>query len=220
MSILSKNLKLLRKESYLSFEEIVEKIGVTEEEFLSWEEGLSEPDEETLEIVCRVLRMPYEDIRDRDLTLEREEATKQMKNKGVRKDYDWYFGSKTAKLFHIGYILYFIIGLIVAILVWRKMISMYGDFTELLEFFPGMTVEQIKLKYMFQDLVSCLAVFAFGAGIFIAVWFFKRHTFVFNPWYILWFSLLLLLFVIIAAVTCIPFFVYSIIQLFPKKKRV
>lgn len=220
MSILSKNLKLLRKESYLSFEEIVEKIGVTEEEFLSWEEGISEPDEETLEIVCRVLRMPYEDIRDRDLTLEREEATKQMKNKGVRKDYDWYFGSKTAKLFHIGYILYFIIGLIVAILVWRKMISMYGDFTELLEFFPGMTVEQIKLKYMFQDLVSCLAVFAFGAGIFIAVWFFKRHTFVFNPWYILWFSLLLLVFVIIAAVTCIPFFVYSIIQLFPKKKRV
>ena len=219
MSILSKNLKLLRKESYLSFEEIVEKIGVTEEEFLSWEEGISEPDEETLEIVCRVLRMPYEDIRDRDLTLEREEATKQMKNKGVRKDYDWYFGSKTAKLFHIGYILYFIIGLIVAILVWRKMISMYGDFTELLEFFPGMTVEQIKLKYMFQDLVSCLAVFAFGAGIFIAVWFFKRHTFVFNPWYILWFSLLLLVFVIIAAVTCIPFFVYSIIQLFPKKKR-
>lgn len=220
MSILSKNLKLLRKESYLSFEEIVEKIGVTEEEFLSWEDGISEPDEETLEIVCRVLRMPYEDIRDRDLTLEREEATKQMKNKGVRKDYDWYFGSKTAKLFHIGYILYFIIGLIVAILVWRKMISMYGDFTELLEFFPGMTVEQIKLKYMFQDLVSCLAVFAFGAGIFIAVWFFKRHTFVFNPWYILWFSLLLLVFVIIAAVTCIPFFVYSIIQLFPKKKRV
>ena len=110
--------------------------------------------------------------------------------------------------------------LIVAILVWRKMISMYGDFTELLEFFPGMTVEQIKLKYMFKDLVSCLAVFAFGAGIFIAVWFFKRHTFVFNPWYILWFSLLLLVFVIIAAVTCIPFFVYSIIQLFPKKKRV
>ena len=50
MSILSKNLKLLRKESYLSFEEIVEKIGVSEEEFLEWEEGLSEPDEDTLEI--------------------------------------------------------------------------------------------------------------------------------------------------------------------------
>lgn len=117
MSILSKNLKLLRKESYLSFEEIVEKIGVTEEEFIKWEEGISEPDEYTLEVVCQVLRMPYEDVRVRDLTLEREEALKQMKESGVRKDYDWYFGSRAVKLFHIGYIAYFIIGIVLVFLV-------------------------------------------------------------------------------------------------------
>ncbi len=220
MSILSKNLKLLRKESYLSFEEIVEKIGVTEAEFLEWEEGVSEPDEDTLEIACQVLKMPYEDIRDRDLTLEREDALKQMKDSGVRKNYDWYFGSRTAKLFHIGYIVYFIVGLVLAILAWRTMMPTDEVINELLEYNIGVTFEQLKLEIMLGNFVTCFSVFAGGAGIFIAIWYFKRHTFRFSPWYILWFSLLLTIFVIISAIACIPFFVYSIVQLLPKRKKV
>ncbi len=220
MSILSKNLKLLRKESYLSFEEIVEKIGVTEEEFIEWEEGISEPDEDTLETICQVLKMPYEDIRDRDLTLEREDALKQMKGNGVRKNYDWYFGSRTAKLFHIGYIVYFIIGLAVALYVWRKIIPSDEVIKIFSEEILDMTFEQLKFQILFRELITCLSVFAGGAGIFIAVWYFKRHTFVFNPWYILWFSLLIIVYIIISAIACIPFFVYSIMQLIPKRKRV
>lgn len=220
MSVLSRNLKLLRKESYLSFEEIVEKIGVTEEEFLAWEEGVSEPNELQLEIACKVLKMPYEDIRERDLTLERDEALAQMKGGKTRKNYDWYFGSRTAKLFYIGYIVYFVVGLVITYLVWDFLQSLYGDYSVLQEVYPEMTISQIKLMVMFEDLVSCLSVFAFGAGIFMAVWYFKRHTFRFSWWYILWFSLLLTIFVIIAAIGCIPFFVYSIIQLLPKNKRV
>lgn len=220
MTILSKNLKLLRKESYLSFEEIVMKIGVTEEEFLEWENGISEPNEILLEKVCEVLKMPYEDIRERDLTIEREEALAQMKGTKTRKNYDWYFGSKTEKLFHIGYIVYFVIGLTMALLIWNYMQSLYGDYSELLDYYPGYTVEQIKLELMIDDLVSCLSVFSFGAGIFIAIWYFKRHTFTFSWWYILWFSLLLTIFVIISAIACIPFFIYSITKLFPKNKKV
>lgn len=220
MSILSKNLKLLRKESYLSFEEIVEKIGVSEEEFLEWEEGLSEPDEDTLEIACQVLKMPYEDIRERDLTLEREEATKQMKTSGARKNYDWYFGSRTAKLFHIGYIVYFIVGLVLASLAWKMMMPTDEAINELLEDNVGVSFEWLKLTIMLGNFVSCFSVFAGGAGIFIAIWYLKRRTIRFSWWYILWFSVILTLFVIISAIACIPFFVYSIIQLFPKRKGV
>lgn len=220
MSILSKNLKLLRKESYLSFEELVERIGVTEAEFLEWEEGVSEPDEDTLEIACQVLKMPYEDVRDRDLTLEREAALKQMKDSGVRKNYDWYFGSRKAKLFHIGYIIYFIVGLVLAILAWRTMMPTDEIINELLEYNIGVTFEQLKLEIMLGNFVTCFSVFAGGAGIFIAIWYFKRHTFRFSLWYILWFSLLLTIFVIISAIACIPFFVYSFVQLLPKRKKV
>lgn len=219
MSILSKNLKLLRKESYLSFEEIVEKIGVTEEEFIEWEEGISEPDDDTLELACQVLKMPYEDIRERDLTLEREDALKQMKGSESRKNYDWYFGSKSVKLFHIGYIAYFVLGLAITIFIWIKMIPSDEMVNELLEYNIGMTFEQLKLEIMLGNFVSCFSVFAGGAGIFIAIWYFKRHTFRFSFWYILWFGVLLTVFVIISAIACIPFFVYSIIQLFPKSKR-
>lgn len=219
MSVLSKNLKLLRKESYLSFEEIVEKIEVTEDEFLKWEEGILEPNDLQLEKICEVLKMPYEDIRERDLTLEREEALSQMKVGKIRKNYDWYFGSRATKLFYIGYITYFILGLVGVFLVWRFMQSLYGDYSVLLEVYPNKTIEQIKLIVMLEDLVSCLSVYAFGTGIFMAIWFFKRHTFHFSWWYILWFSLLLTIFVIISAIFCIPFFIYSIIQLFPKNRR-
>ncbi len=219
MSVLSKNIKLLRKESFLSFEEIVEKIGVTKEEFLEWEEGVSEPNEYVLEKVCQVLKMPYEDIRDRDLTLEREEALNKMKKTGaIRRNYDWYFGSKTEKLFHVGYIMYFVVGLIVAILVFNFMQSLYGDYSELLEFYPGYTIEELKLKLFFENLTTCLSFYTFGAGIFILIWYFKRHTFVFRWWYIMWIGILLTLLSIIGAVGCIPFFIYSIVKLFPKKR--
>lgn len=219
MSILSKNLKLLRKESYLSFEEIVEKIGCTEEEFIEWEEGVTEPDEYTLEKICQVLRMPYEDIRERDLSLEREAALKQMKGSASRKNYDWYFGSKTEKLFHLGYILYFVIGLSIALLVWKKMMPTDEVINKLLEYNWELTFEQLKIQIIIERLVSCLSVFVGGAGIFIIIWYFKRHTFKFSIWYIFWFSLILAVFLIISAVACIPFFVYSIIKLFPKNKK-
>lgn len=219
MSILSENLKLLRKESYLSFEEIVEKIGVTEEKFIEWEEGLSEPDEYTLEIACKVLKMPYEDIRDRNLTLEREEALKEMKSGNTRKNYDWYFGSKTAKLFYIGYIAYFVVGLIIAFWVCRMITPNDDVIRELLEYNVGLTFEQLKFKLLSQNLISCLSVFSGGAGIFIAVWYFKRHTFRFSPWFIFRLGLLLSIAVIISSVACIPFFIYAIIQLIPKRKR-
>lgn len=220
MSILSKNLKLLRKESYLSFEEIVEKIGVTEEEFLEWEEGISEPDEDTLEIVCQVLKMPYEDIRERDLSLEREEATKKMKTSGTRKNYDWYFGSKSVKVFHIIYILYFVLGLSVMSFVLYNIIKSYGDFTQFGEVFPDMSIEEIKFRLISQNIINCFSVFAGGAGVFLIIWYFKRHTFRFYYWYLFILGLLFTLYIVISAIACIPFFVYSIIQLLPKRKKI
>ena len=91
---------------------------------------------------------------------------------------------------------------------------------ELLEDNVGVSFEWLKLTITLGNFVSCFSVFAGGAGIFIAIWYFKRHSFRFSAWYILWFSLLLTIFIIISAIACIPFFVYSIIQLFPKRKKV
>ena len=90
----------------------------------------------------------------------------------------------------------------------------------LLEDNVGVSLEWLKLTIMLGNFVSCFSVFAGGAGIFIAIWYFKRHSFRFSPWYILWFSLLLIIFIIISAIACIPFFVYSIVQLLPKRKKV
>lgn len=217
MSILARNLKLLRQESYLSLEEIVEKVGITEKELLEWEEGVSEPNDIVLEKLCKVLRMPFEDIRDRDLTLERQEALGQMKGTKVRNNYDWYFGSKSEKLFHIGYIVYFIVGLAIALFVCKLLQSRYGDYSIFQEYYPQYTLEYIKLKLLFNDLIKCLGVFVVGCAIFMGIWFFKRHTIPIHWWYIWFISIIITVIMIVSVIACIPFFVYSIIKLFPKK---
>ena len=219
MSILSKNLKLLRKESYLSLEEIAEKAGASEEKILEWEEGVSEPNDIILEKLCVVLRMPFEDIRERDLTLERQEAVSQMKGKQTRTNYDWYFGSKKEKLFHLGYILYFIIGLTVAILVCDVLQTRFGDYSMMQEYYPEYTLEYIKMMLYLNDLYKCLLVFIVGCGIFMGIWFFKRRTIPIYWWYIWFLSLIITVEMIVCAIGCIPFFVYSIIKLFPKKQK-
>ena len=218
MSILSKNLKLLRKESYLSFDEIVDKIGTTQEEFLKWEEGISEPNEIILEKVCQVLKMPYEDIRERDLTEERNDALNQMKAKKDRKNYDWYFGSKTEKLFYIGYIVYFIIGLTLAIVICNALQLRYGDYSGVMANYPDYTLEYVKLLLFIKDLIKCLTVFVIGCAIFIFIWVLKRYTIPIYWWYIWFISIIITALLVVSALGCIPFFVYSIVNIFKKKK--
>ena len=219
MSILSRNLKLLRKESYLSLEEIVERVGITEEKLLEWEEGISEPNDIILEKLCVVLKMPFEDIRERDLTLEREEAVSKMKAKNTRTNYDWYFGSKKEKIFHLGYILYFVVGLTLAILVCNLLQKRFGDYSIIQEYYPEYTLEYIKMMLYLNDLYKCLLVFIIGCGIFMGIWFFKRHTIPIYWWYIWFLSLIITAAVVVCVIGCIPFFVYSIIKLFSKKQN-
>lgn len=218
MSILSKNLKLLRKESYLSLDEIVDKVGITKEEYTKWEEGIGEPNDIVLEKLCQVLKMPYEDIRERDLTEERDEALSQMKGKKDRKNFDWYFGSKTEKMFHLAYIIYFIVGLSLAILVCNLLQLRYGDYSMVSLNYPNYTLEYIKILLFVLDLIKCIGVFVVGCGVFMLIWFLKRHTIPIYWWYIWFISFIITALIIISALGCIPFFVYSIIKLIKKKK--
>ena len=112
MSILSENLKLLHQESGLSFEELSIRTGINESIIKAFENEQLEPNEYQLEILCRVLRFPYEDIYDRNLVEERKAATRKMRSNTTREQYNWYFGDRKVFWYYLSYIIFFVVMII------------------------------------------------------------------------------------------------------------
>ena len=91
MSNLAENLKLLRNEADLSIEELSEKTGINVILLEAFENDKCTPNEYQLEVLCKVLKIPADEIEERDLQAERKQATQMMRSKENRNNFNWYF---------------------------------------------------------------------------------------------------------------------------------
>lgn len=219
MSYTAKNLKVLRNEANLSFSELEELTGIDEEILREFENGRLTPSYSQLVTLCRVLKMPVEDIDVRDLEEERRIATAQMK-KHSRNDYNWYFGDRKRLLFLIGYIVYFCLGIgILGLIYYYKFSNLDLEmmYYEYQQYYYMPSFEQFAFEYIYSEVINSLYVFGLGAAIFMVVDYYSRHTFVFH-WYLLFFlGMIITLAQIIGLLGSIPFLVIVIRRIILKK---
>ena len=220
MSILASNLKLLREEASMSINDLSEKTGINEQLLIAFEEDRITPNEYQIEVLCRVLKMPSEDITTRDLKVERAAATKGMRSKETREQYNWYFGNKKRIIFYIAYLAFFVIATTILALYVTNRIN---------AFFLENTMEQLKdyyyIYYSAYPFVVFLIVFfwqlskfgfiVYGLGIsfFIIFDFLWGRRVYFRWWYIFWIGVIFTLVVFLGIFGALPYFVYTIVRL-------
>lgn len=103
--MLSKNIKLLREEARLSKQELADKVNVSVDELITYEKAKAIPSKDLLEKMCVYLRISYEDIIERDLVNERNEAGKRMHQGANIKTYSWYYRTPQELIYYITYII-------------------------------------------------------------------------------------------------------------------
>ena len=219
MSLIASNLKLLREEASLTIEELSEKTGINISLIEGFENNKYVPNEYQLEILCKILKMPADEIGERDLVLERKTATTKMRSKANRENFNWYFGDKKRFMFYLGYVMYFLFGISILILYY-------------LHKFEGLTMDSLRIFWMQTSSLSFpgfviqffishtrigLSIFGIGVSIFILLDYFSRHTFVFQIWYLFWLTTIILLLQLIGIFGSIPYFIYVICRLIKRK---
>ena len=83
--MLGANIKLLREEARLTKEQLAEKVNISVEELTNIEKGKIIPDNRLLKQMCVYLRISVEDILERDIVEERNEAGRRMKKISFKK---------------------------------------------------------------------------------------------------------------------------------------
>lgn len=219
MSYTAKNLKVLRNEANLSFSELEELTGIDEDILREFEQGRLTPSYSQLVTLCRVLKMPIEDIDTRNLEDERRIATSQMKSTS-RNNYNWYFGDRKRLMFLIGYIAYFFLGIgILGLIYYFKFSNIDFEmmYYEYQQFYIMPAYETFVFQYIYEEVIRSLYIFGLGTAIFMVVDYYSRHTFVFH-WYLLFFlGMIITLAQIIGLLASIPFLVIVIRRIVLKK---
>lgn len=219
MSILSSNLKLLREEARLSIEELSDRTKINSDILARFEDGTLIPNEYQLEVLCIELHMPYEDISVRDLAEERKVATKEMKNKDNRNNYDWYFGNKKMLILFISYFVFFLISVSLITLfsyyiitsdVFQYNISLFNTNIS--------PVDKFRLffnliYYWFWEIKIVLIIVGIIVIVFFCLYYFSYHTFVFRYWYIFLIGIFITLIPFIGIFGLIALFIFFLIKL-------
>ena len=219
LSRLADNLKLLRDEASLSFEELSEKTGINKILLEAFENEKCVPNEYQLEVLCKVLKIPADEIEERDLHEERKQAIQMMKSKEHRNNYNWYFGSRKKFIFYLSYIIYFVVAV--------SLMALYY-----LNKFEGITLEMLHKEWITTSAFSFptyvilfyythmslgITIFSLGVSIFLLIDYFSKHSFYFRWWYIFWISFFFTCLQIIGFVGAIPYLIYVIIRLMKRK---
>ncbi|MBR2891911.1 MAG: hypothetical protein IKC22_06030 [Bacilli bacterium] len=219
MSNISINLKLLRNEAGLSFEELSEKTGINVILLEAFETEKCAPNEYQLEVLCKVLKIPSDEIGERNLVLERKQATNMMKSRENRNNYNWYFGNKKKFIFYLSYIIYFVLAV--------SLLSLYY-----IHKFEGVTLELLRQEWIttsafpfpvyvflfyYTHMSFGISLFGLGVGVFMVIDYFTKHTFYFRWWYIFWISFFITCLEIIGILGSIPYLIYVIIKIIKRK---
>ena len=221
MSILSENLKLLHRESGLSYEELSIRTGINESIIKAFENEQLEPNEYQLEILCRVLRFPYEDIYERNLVEERKAATRKMRSNTTREQYNWYFGDRKVFWYYLSYIIFFVVMITGLSLYYINKLSNY-NFLEIYYLYKaeyGITLSYTMfcIKIIYSEVYVGLSVFGFGVAGFIGFDYLKKHRFVFRWWMLFFISTIIAFLRIFGIVAAIPYLIICISNLIKGK---
>ncbi len=216
MSNISSNLKLLRNEANLTIEELSEKTGIKQELIIGFESGEYNPNEYQLEVLCKILKMPADEISERNLVEERKTATSKMRSKDNRENFNWYFGNRKRFLFYLGYVVYFVLGIVLLSLYYINKFERLELSFEVLE---SLWYEDPNLFYyaISYFIGYGFSIFGLGVSAFIVIDYFSKHYFYFRWWYIFWISIIITCLKYIGLFGSIPYFIYVIIKLIKRK---
>ena len=211
---LPSNIKILREEARLSVEQFAEKVGVSVQTVINWENGLQKVYTKDLLVICPILRISEEDILERNIKAEREDAYLRMKKGNSRKDFNWYYGNKNKVIF---YLIPLILIPVIAVITWLIVFNL-SVFTETIGALESNNVDVpiiLKYYYFFYPYFAATIV----GSVFIIIEVIKRFRRYFRWWYILMaISFSTLLFGLLA-IMLLPYYIYCIYQVFILKGK-
>ena len=206
--MLGANIKLLREEARLTKEELAEKVNISVEELTNIEKGKIIPDNKLLKQMCVYLRISVEDILERDIVAERNDAGRRMKSSSVRKDYNWYLGDRKKLAMYISYLIVIPVTFILALLL-------FSQTKEILVNELEMPVFQANIRiFMWSYLITCLPAF-----VYVLLFIIKKYSITFRWWYLLILQFIFTIGMLLAAIALIPGIFYSMYQIFIKKGK-
>lgn len=214
MSIISTNIKQLRIEARLSIEELAEKTNIDAERIRQFEKGKLEPSNAELQLLCPVLRIHLEDMLERDILAERNEAYKNMKkDKNYRTNYNWYLGDKKKLL------LYSLILVLLPLLYF--IIFYFNNQAKILvdqQIAEGLLDESTRISLLWV-IISPLFFLGIPVGGVIIWLIFVIKQLRFQPIYIFWFLIGLSLIELLGIIGFIPLWIFSFIQVVFKRGK-
>lgn len=206
--MLGANIKLLREEARLTKEELAEKVNISVEELTNIEKGKIIPDNKLLKQMCVYLRISVEDILERDIVAERNDAGRRMKSSSVRKDYNWYLGDRKKLAMYISYLIVIPVTFILALLL-------FSQTKEILVNELEMPVFQANIRiFMWSYLITCLPTF-----VYVLLFIIKKYNITFRWWYLLILQFIFTIGMLLAAIALVPGIFYSMYQIFIKKGK-
>lgn len=201
MKYIATNIKVLREEARLTHDELSEITGIKVEDLKAFEKGKLVPTEKEVEILCKPLRIHYEDIIERDILSERNDAGRRMRKGADRNNYNWYLGDRKVLAIYLTYLLVAIIGLVG--LTFLSKLTGIDLIIRLNE------AGQLMPTTYFEAFVTAYILMAFPAGVAFIVWLLIKLRYRFAWWHIFWLSFVISLVPVIGALTIIPGIGYS-----------
>ena len=185
MKYISTNIKVLRKEARLSFDELSEETGISVENLKLFEKGKLVLNEFEIRALCKPLRIHYEDIIERDIEAERADAGKRMKHSTDRNNYNWYLGDRKIMGIYIGYIV-----LVVATFIGIAAFSKFLNLSLFLKFDPETNQIIPSTVSLFEACLTSYFITSYISGIAFIVWLLIKIKYQFRLWHIFLISII------------------------------
>ena len=215
-NFLPSNIKVLREEARLSIEEFAKLSNVSVETVIGWEKGTIKVYTKDLIVICPILKISEEDIRERDIRQERLDAYDRMKHGSNRSNFNWYYGSR-AKIIY--YLLPLILIPLAGVLGYIVSLSMSDYYKELNELWVQAGNSAPNFMFEYYSIIYPLVGACMCSGVFIIIEVIRRFRQFLKWWYImLAISFSSVLFVIICIAT-LPYYIYCFYQVFVLKGK-
>ncbi len=210
------NIKVLREEARLSVEEFARRANISVDTVIGWEKGTIKVYTKDLIVICPILKISEEDIRERDIKQERLDAYDRMKHGNARKNFDWYYGSRARVIY---YLLPIILIPLAALLGYLASLSMaeYYEELKLLWIQEGNSAPNYLFEYYY--IIYPIVAAYICATVFMIIEVIRRFRQYFRWWYIMIAVSFSSVLMVIAGVATLPFYIYCIYQVFVLKGK-
>lgn len=213
---LPSNIKVLREEARLSVEEFAAKANVSVDTVLGWEKGTIKVYTKDLIVICPILKISEEDIRERDIKQERLDAYDRMKHGSSRSNFNWYYGSRAKVIYYLLPLILIPVAALVGYLVSLGMHEYYQELNDLWieagNSAPNYMFEYYKIIYPIVAACGC-------AIVFMIIEIIRRFGQYIRWWYIMIAISASSILFFVGAIATIPFYIYCFYQVFVLKGK-